>query len=971
MKFFRYFSVLLAFFLLTFLINLSASFAQLNVNLRTGAHDEYTRLVFDWPEATTYSVLKSTDILTISFDREANIDLGVVNNASLENIGNARLISSAGEALNLSIQINPQSRVRDFKIGNRVVIDVYNAPGEVQKTNTSNIVQQEPETKTPQPAQELPSSDKSPSSDTNEVEVENLSGLEPHIITMTSTNAVGMAAFEREGFLWIVFDNPALRNAPVLAGPQKDKLPKIEKIEIENGIAYRMPIIPGFKFYGEGGGLLWRIVMTQNPRRTNPVSPLVENIDDTAIKGGTLVWPFKTTGKILKLQDPLIGDDMTIVTVGGSEDFSGVKRSYVDLETFHAPIGLAYAAKSDNVTASKSPKGLEISSPMGLALSSAKDSALAVLKDDIEKEDNFFDDLERTERLNLIYDFDRWEMGGLRALDNNRQILMRGIGAKKGSGKVEDIITLAKLNLANDRGPEALGLLRVAAQELPGIDEDPEYIALRGAAEILSDQYAEGLRDLSDPSLTQYTERNYWRAVALAGLEDWQQADQVMPTDFEVLESYPLPIRKPLTLYLAEISLRAGKSRQAEELLASIESEFPMMSLSEQSAWKYLNGELERQIGNPETAIENWKTLVTGKDDYYRAKAGLSLTKLQLERKKITPAKAIDRLEGLRYAWRGDELESLINLRLGEVYIQNGDYLKGLSVLRNAISLSPDAPVTAEVTEYMTETFKKIFTDGTLDKMSPIDAISVYEEFKELTPMGEEGDIFVQNLAERLVEIDLLARASELLKDQLDNRLKGQKAIEVGIRLAAIELIDGKPEEALQTIDTTQQKINVYQGADKSKMQRELSLLKVRALSKVNRSSEALTLLNSLSAGEDRSRLRADIAWTAGQWDQAASAFQDLISRANISLTRPAEDYEINLVINRAIALNLAGQRGDLETLRNTYQDLMTQTDKSKIFDLVTRPRQLGVLENQDTINSLISEVDLFGEFLENYKDSN
>ena len=91
----------------------------------------------------------------------------------------------------------------------------------------------------------------------------------------------------------------------------------------------------------------------------------------------------------------------------------------------------------------------------------------------------------------------------------------------------------------------------------------------------------------------------------------------------------------------------------------------------------------------------------------------------------------------------------------------------------------------------------------------------------------------------------------------------------------------------------------------------------------------------------------------------------------NISLTAPPEEYTANLILNRAIALNLASNRSALNTLRDQYQDLMMQSDKARIFDLVTRPRKLGILDNQQSVSSLISEVDLFGDFLDNYRSIN
>ena len=943
-------------------------FAQVNVNLRSGSHDEYSRLVFDWPEKAGYNISKSGSQLSLSFEKQANIDLGSVNSESLKNIGTVNVTSSAGSNLGVTIQIKPNSKFRHFKIGNRVIIDVYNASGSIQKTVATKPPVQEHQKQ--EPSVTALTQQKLETAVPEHAGVTKLSGIEPHVITLTATKSVGLAVFERAGFLWLVFDRPNLKTTPVVAGAQKEKLPKLEKMDVANATAYRMPKPEGYNFYGEGGGLLWRVVMTPNPRRASPVAPVVAKLNANEIKGGTLNWPFVAVRKVIKFTDPLVGDEITVVTTEGSEDFSGPARQYVELNVLPSIVGLAFVAKADGVSATKVHKGVDITRPQGLALSSKQDTALAVLKDDIEKEQDFFEDEEKTEHVSRIYNFDRWEMGGLKALDNNRQILMRGVGSKKGSAKVEDILTLAKLNLANNRGPEALGLLSVAAQELPGIDENSEFLALRGAAKALSGKLDGALDDLSEPSLKQYTETNYWRAMVLAGVEDWQQADAVMPTDFDLLETYPTQIQKPIVLVLAEVSLRAGKISQAEELLALLEAEFSTMSLSQQSAWKYLNGELERQEGDLEQAIENWQTLITGRDDYYRAKAGLSLTKLQLERKKITPAKAIDRLEGLRYAWRGDELETLINYRLGEVYVDNDDYLKGLSVLRNAISLSPDSNISREVTDYMTETFRRIFTDGTLNNISPLDAISIYDEFKELTPIGEEGDIFVQNLAERLVDIDLLGRASDLLEYQLEHRLKGDAVTPVAIRLAAIQLIDGKPDNALISLEKASNALAQSSVDNKVTLKQEISLLKARALSKSNRASEALSLLDKLPNDEDVNRLRADIAWNAGQWGQAAEAFSSLISDENISLTRPANDYQTNLIINQAIALNLSGDRTALSSLRARYKDLLAQTPKAKIFDLVTRPRQLGMLESQDSITSLISEVDLFGEFLENYKSS-
>lgn len=975
----RYISYLQCVFMTLFavLVLLTSGFAsaQEKLEVRAANKDNYSRLVFDWKSGAGYSVKKEDNTLIVSFKKAAQASIADVSN--VKNIGTISVLSSEGEPLKVSVAIPAESKFRDFKIGNRVIVDVYNSAGEpsrekaavTPKAETKEAIKEEDKVFPEEKIAEEPSPDDLDEVDGDKIAAEGAKIKTPLVITVSSTRNIGLAVFERAGYLWLVQDDPSLKIPPTISGPESEKLGQFEEIEIPSGKAYRMLKPEGTNFYGEGGGLLWRLVVTPNPRDKKPLR--METRDTKMVDGEnrSIFWPLLTARKVLDLKDPLVGDDIKIITVGDTGQTIGPARELVEMKILPSMIGMALVSKIDNLDINISDGGVSLSSGLGLAVSPLSDTASLVLKDDIEKEDAAYDRIKNPRDMLKIYDFSRWEMGGGEVLVENRRVLMVAAANKHDNTRVEDLITMAKLNLANDRGPEALGLLRVAEKELPGIEDTPEFLAIRGAAATLSGKYDEAIEDLAKPSIQQYGEINYWKAAALAGLEDWQQADKVMPMKLEVLAEYPSKIKQPVALALAEVSLRAGNVNIAERLLTMIEPDFSKMSVNRQSAWKYLKGEMERQVGNPEVAMDNWGQLLTGKDDYYRAKAGLSVTRMQLERKKITPVKAIDRLEGLRYAWRGDELETLINFRLGQIYIDNKDYLKGLFVLRNAVGLSPNSKISEEVTDYMTDSFRKLFTDGTLDDVSPLDAVSIYDEFKELTPIGKEGDIFVQNLAERLVDVDLLGRASALLEDQMNYRVKGEDKAKVGIRLAAIRLLDDKPNEAITALNVAESTLKGFGGSPA--LSAEIKMFRARALSKLGEGNKALSLLKGLKNTEKLARLRADIAWNGGLWNDAANAFQDLISFEGISKTRPMEEYQENLVLNRAIALNLSGNRTALAKLREQYGDLMQQSEKVRIFEMVTRPRQLGLLEDRDSVMSLISEVDLFGGFLESYKSSN
>ena len=55
----------------------------------------------------------------------------------------------------------------------------------------------------------------------------------------------------------------------------------------------------------------------------------------------------------------------------------------------------------------------------------------------------------------------------------------------------------------------------------------------------------------------------------------------------------------------------------------------------------------------------------------------------------LSPEEAIAVLEGLRFAWRGDEIEYRVLRELGQLYLQTGDYPAGLRTLKAAAAEFP------------------------------------------------------------------------------------------------------------------------------------------------------------------------------------------------------------------------------------------------------------------------------------------
>ncbi len=1056
------------------------SLAQEKVGVRGGDHEAYSRIVFEWADKPGYSLSKDGNRVLIRFAKAGALDLGGFETE--KNIEGVKVLSSAAEPLQVGIDIPKGSRFRDFVVGNKLIVDVYDnsfdetaqAPDVPKKEPDIKVVPEEkkPEEKKAEPAKadftRKPAENAKPVPvETVEAEKMTAPAFDPHVITIRHITSSGIAAFERFGRLWIALDSEEENVAPVLEGPQTAHLGDLKKLDgSDGGSVYYIDLPEGVKAYGQGGGLSWRVLLSDKDKEIPFAAPAVVNENGAS----ALSWPLKNMRKKITFTDPMTGDEITAITASDSSQRAGAARRFINLDMLESDVGLAYAAKTDGVEPKILKDEVRIEKSGGLVVSSSLPSATvptpkesaptseekqvpppaeevhvdAAHDEGEKKEDAHKDDLALTEpppaveekhdeetthdadseklheaeaaatsqemakaaeekpKGNNIYNFPRWEMGGLHALEKNIHVLMVEAAGKPDEARPEDVVTMAKLLIANNRGPEALGMLRIALQKVPDLDEDKEFQALRGAALAISGKFDEAFADLTNENLNGYDDIKLWRAFVLGGLEDWKQAGEVLPSDLSAIQNYPKAIRAQMALMFAEIDLRNARVPDAQKNLDMLKPELKTLRPGYIAAWNYLVGELERQKGHADKATEYWDPLVkNGKDDLFRAKAGLSLTKLQIEQKKLSSEQAINRLEGLRYAWRGDELETLINYRLGQLYIENKDYLKGLTVLRNAATLTPELQVGQDVQTYMTKSFRDIFVKNEIAQVSPLDAIGIYEEFKDLFPPGAEADEYIEKLSERLVNADLLGRAASLLEYQVNNRLTGNKKVETAIRLAAIRLLDGNPQGALRALEVAQDTYNkvangtletvpanpalpdiVPQAGDDAvaptpvaakekadpELERQIFLLKARALSMQKKPDEALAILNAMPPDTDVSRLRTDVAWFAGNWEEAAMSLNDLIVYEDISPKRPLTDYQRDLVLNRAIALNLSGNRVALANLRERYKTQMKDTAKGEMFEVVTRPRRPDMIGSREAIDSMISEIDLFKGFLDNYK---
>ena len=60
--------------------------------------------------------------------------------------------------------------------------------------------------------------------------------------------------------------------------------------------------------------------------------------------------------------------------------------------------------------------------------------------------------------------------------------------------------------------------------------------------------------------------------------------------------------------------------------------------------------------------------------------------------------------------------------------------------MRSAVSAHPDTDMTRQIQGEAAATFDALFLAGKVDTFSAIDALALFYDFRELTPIGRRGD---------------------------------------------------------------------------------------------------------------------------------------------------------------------------------------------------------------------------------------
>ena len=914
-------------------------------------------------------------------------------------ISKARSLSKA--ALNndrLTLTFNSAvSDSRNFRIGNKVIVDVFMDMDKLASVNNTPMspaipsaednprLEQEPlveetevtatpsidniktdvqplDNETPPPAPEATTLTLREVANETAPEMtaaQTLPALaEPTIISVSSTSPFGLAVFERLGRLFVVTDQASMAIPPQVSGNGGELGWVMTQIPMQGGKAWVMPIPEGSYLRPEGRGLVWRIVMSD-------IDPKLDTADIRRRMAGTATPQidilFDAPSTLLRLTDPDYGDDLAVVTVNKATARMNKAYDFVDFDILPAAIGAVVKPKSDGLRLQTASQYVTIGNANGLTI--AQESQAEIVKSYLRDQGKVTDQLKKpVTTLDRVFYFSDW--GGTiqpQEYIQKRKDLDNFLALAEEGNKLSVILDLVKLTLAQGMGHEALGYLNLAKAVNPQIEQASEYLALKGAAHFLAHQFDLAEPYFADNDLKTIAEAQLWLAATQAASGDEKTALQTYNDNALLTGIYPYHIRKQVLAPLTLAYLNQDQGEGALPLIDMLEEGQRNMSQEDKATVAYLKGRAQSVTGRPDEGISNLYKASTGdKLGPYGIRSELLLIQDELARNVIKPDEAIKRMERLRFSWRGDALETEIQIALGNLYIENDQPRKGLSILKRAATNTDSAQERRDIVRKMSDAYKSIFISDDFKTLDPLIAVAVYDEFKELTPVGDEGNRLIDSLADKLMSINLMSRAATVLKDKMNRLGGGENAIKSGLRIASIELLDREPEKALETLKTVDTMMAQYRGDDKSDLNNQIILRKAKAYSELGEPERALFMTEGLSDTDDVTRLRVDTAWRSGQWVAVTDNLSKLLARQNITPATPPTEQQAQLILNQAVALSLSNQYDSLQRFAQQYDTVMKQTPIYKQFLVVTRPQNISNLADRETLLDVTSEVDLF-----------
>lgn len=953
------------------------------IPVRAGKHPGFGRMVFDWSDEVGYDIERDGDVLRMRFDRPARIDVSRLS-STLPGRVSAASAETTKSAVRVGFIIPQSAKIRHFRDGTKVAIDII-APvqhEDKQHAADEHQVAETPEQKKARMSKKAFSGQAGDAAQKAKGE-EKAKGKKPLSLTKKKARRlkrlaererrrsakkfkgaplvtvetkrrgaaldikfnwrkdVAAAVFRRGEEYWILFDGRARLALGSLRVTGEGMVEEIEQTDAAEKSLLRLKVPVHLLATVTKAGTKWTVRLAPARMASPLATPIEVRADIDNNQQPAVLIAAKGLGRPHVFADRSVGDIVHVYPVVKPGLGNRVARNLVDVEIPASAAGLVLVPRRDDIALIRNAEGVYIAAPGGLSVSRSLDVVAKSVANDSGHAFGALSD---------------WGGGPEKEYRDEKYVKLRHILVAPQEKRNAARLDYARFLISRGMAADALGILKVALKQDPKIGGDVGFIALRASAHYLLGHYASAEPDfehihlINDPSVAP------WRAGIAAAKGDWLASYKLIRDTRGIVASFPKWLKTRFQLIGAESALAVKDTDGAKLWLDALRGS--ALRAKDRQYLKFLSGHALRLEGKPSAAKSLWREVMQSGDRRMRAKAAFALVNADLETNQTDRKKAIETLEGLAFSWRGDAFEFDLKRRLGDIHAEEGEYRASLLRLRQAASHFKDVEGASAIAEDMRKRFRSLFLDGNADKLPPVTALALYEEFRELTPAGSDGDEMIRKLADRLAKVDLLAEAGRLLEHQVRFRLTGLERSRVGSRLALLRMLNREPAKAIEAL-----KLSDGEELPK-KLEFQRRYLKARAYGDNNEPDKALELLAG-DVSHEAEMLRLGLHWKNAKWEDVARTARRIIPQQKIDVLDPKH---ADLVLRWGIALTMENDMDGLTSLRDRFGAAMDKTKYKEAFKAIAGV-EIGLVPDFKELVRKTGDLDDFQSFLASYRD--
>lgn len=724
------------------------------------------------------------------------------------------------------------------------------------------------------------------------------------IINFNFEKPTASTVFYRGEYLWLVFnhDLPKFDSKALIA----TKFVSACEQQQQDGFAILRlsPAVANFRVSKTLNG--WQLYMSKEKVPDYTYTSLSisseRSLGKATLKGGM-------PAGILKIQDPVVGDELAIVLYYDEASYSK-SQSFIDFNTIAALQGATFSLTSERANLVMSEKLVTINLP----------SKVEMLPKPVQEI------LEDQKVGGSILWFDEsWRKASDSRFVNDETMLWNQIHELPDTFRGQILWLIAKLYFAHGMHAEAGAVIQLLRKEVSAYASQASIDLTLAVSYYWENNLAEASKEIKSALL-----RNKLTSEERAEISFWDKMVQISIgalngkeisfnyNAYPFLKTYPEGLIENLaekvfnSLLYNPMAGAVQGSEQMQMLLAHRPDIIKNPTIK-------LYDTIFYALGGNDAALDILNQVYdTSESPKIRALAKFYYLQAATERKKLNIAQALAELEKLQTVWREPSFEVRLLRYYGNLLIQNQEFVKGLRAWRQLVRAFPEQKSNLFLLTEMSRLFVELITTSS-EAITAFEKVAVYEEFKELTPVGPEADRVVRKIIDSLVELDLLDRAIELLSHQIQFRLDNKDRSAYVNKLAEVYLANYEPIKALDVLDFYQEQDLPYRLAEERKY------LFSQAMIETGRTGYIMELLRhdySVAGGN----IKAKVLWLEGDWKNLRILLEPRIlalQTSTVPLTR-AQETEILLL---SVALS---KLGDSEEIKALYKHFYSRIANNK-----------------------------------------